>query len=147
MLVPEIQSPEFYSVLIEYPADDEVPSTSMAILRFIATNYGEPFVVGGLSFNIAMEQMSPASGTVLDETHDQPTLPAQKVDYDGSTRELGANLHAVWLCQRSQAYYQSLNKEQQASIEEMLGSKILKDLVSLPLTTRLMRVDNRFAVA
>ncbi|MBT7371347.1 MAG: glutathione S-transferase family protein, partial [Gammaproteobacteria bacterium] len=62
MMVPEVQSPEFYSRPVEYLPDDEVPETSLNILRFIAEEYGQQFMLGALAFNQVMERLKPEAG-------------------------------------------------------------------------------------
>ncbi len=62
MLVPEVQSPEFYSRPVEYLADDAVPQTSLDILNFIARQYGEQFLLGAIAFNQAMDRLNVFAG-------------------------------------------------------------------------------------
>ena len=144
MIVPEVQSPEFYHVPVEYLPDDEVPETALAILRFIAEEYGQQFVLGSLAFNQAMERLMPEAGHQLAPEHDQPTLSAESVTYNGVEHQHAANLYAVWLSQRSQRYYQSLDQSQQAAVNQYFGSGLLLDLVISPVYQTLLRVDNRF---
>lgn len=147
MLVPEIQSPEFFSAAIAWPDDDEVPVTSLAILRWMTNNFGEGFVLDVLAFNQAMVRDSPAAGTVLDADNDQPRLPPEIVNHRGSEHQHAASLYAVWLAQRSRAFFHSLGETDRARIHERLGDDRLRDLLTAPLEVRLERVNNRFVVA
>lgn len=147
MLLPEVQAPEFYAVPIEYLADDEVPDTALAVLRFIADEYGKKFVVGAIGFNQTMAKLAPQAGYALAPEHDQPLLPAELVSYEGVESEHRTDLHAVWLTQRSQGYFQSLGATDQAQVLQMLGNGTLADLLDVPFTTKISRVDNRFLVA
>jgi glutathione S-transferase len=147
MLVPEIQSPEFFSRPIEYLPGDEVPSTALAILAFIARHYGEPFVLGSLAFNQAMSRDKPDTGTVLNAEMDQPALAVEKVLYNGAEVEHAANLHGIWLAQRSQNCYQNLDLADQKSVDEMLGTGLPLDLVTIPVQARLERINNRLTIA
>ena len=147
MLLPEVQAPEFYAVPIEYLANDEVPDTALAVLRFIADEYGKKFVVGALCFNQAMGKLTPQAGYAFAPEHDQPLLPAERVNYQGAESEHRADLYAVWLTQRSQGYFHSLDLAEQAQVSQMLGKGTLADLLGVPFTTKINRVDNRFLVA
>ena len=147
MLLPELQAPEFYDVPVAYLADDEVPDTALAILRFIADEYGKKFVVGAIGFNQAMEKLAPQTGYALAPEHDQPMLPVELVSYEGVETEHRTDLYAVWLTQRAQSFFQSLDAAEQAQALQMLGKGTLADLLGVPLTTEIRRVNNRFLVA
>ena len=146
MLLPEVQAPEFYNVSVEYLANDEVPDTALAVLHFIAEEYGKKFVLGAIGFNQAMEKLAPQAGYALAPEHDQPLLPAELVSYGGVESEHRTDVYAVWLTQRSQSYCQSLCAADQTQVLQILGKGTLADLLSLPLTTRVIRLDNRFLV-
>ena len=147
MLVPEVKSPEFFHREIEYPPGDEVAQTALDILEWIADRYGEQFVLGALAFNQSVATRNAQSGELIDEVHDQPTLPPQTVEYQGDSHTHKTSLYGVWLTQRTQQYFSSLHKDQQNTVIDMFSSQCLKDLVTIPLTTPLARVNNRFAFA
>lgn len=146
MLVPEVQSPEFFSRPVTYLSDDEVPHSALAILRFIADQYGRPFMLGSLAFNQAMAKVDAQPGYELDPNNDQPTLPQEHVGYDGVAYDHVTNLHGVWLCQRAQRYFQALPEAQQSQAEDLLGPGLLMDLIRVPLLFPLQRVNNRLVV-
>ena len=146
MLLPEVQAPEFYNVSVEYLANDEVPDTALAVLHFIAEEYGKKFVLGAIGFNQAMEKLAPQAGYALAPEHDQPLYPAELVSYGGVEFEHRTDVYAVWLTQRSQSYFQSLCAADQTQVLQILGKGTLADLLSLPLTTRVIRLNNRFLV-
>ena len=146
MLVPELASPEFFDRPVEYLADDEVPQTALAILQFIAQDYGEPFVLGALAYNQAMDGLGASSGHQLAPEIDQPTLAAERVSYQGTEVEPKANLYAVWLTQRAQRFVQSQSSTVQASIAELLGAGVAAELVAVPLRYPINRVDNRLVI-
>lgn len=147
MLVPEVCSPEFYDRPIEYLRDDEVPETALTILRFIAGKFGEPFVLGGLSFNQAMARIGAGPGYELAPDQDQPSLPAERLTVQGTQRTHVTDLHAVWLAQRSQRYFQALSASAQASVIAMLGTGRLLDLLQIPLDYPIARINNRLVLA
>jgi len=104
MLVPEVQSPEFFARSVEYLADDTVPTTAVAIVEFIARHYGQQYVLGGLAFNQAMQRIGAGPGYELAPDQDQPVLANERVTLAAEEYDHAANLHAVWLAQRSQRF-------------------------------------------
>ena len=146
MMVPEVVSPEFFARPVAYLPDDEVPPTALAILHFIAREYGEPFVLGGLAFNQAMARMDVGPGHALAPDTDQPTLAPERVRYRGQDIEHKANLHAVWLTQRAQRFVQAQPQTLQTSIAEFLGEGVAADIVASPLRYEIDRVQNRLVV-
>jgi glutathione S-transferase len=146
MMVPEVQSPEFFSRPVEYLAGDDVPETSLGILGFIAEHYGEQFVLGAMAFNQAMDRLNVSAGYELAPDKDQPSLPAERVSYNGSDRDHAANLYTVWLAQRSQRYFQSQPGEIQDQIKEMFGPGTVSALLNVPVKYRIERVNNRLII-
>ncbi len=146
MLVPEVESPEFFSRPVSYAPDDAVPPTALAILQHIAEEYAQQYVLGALVFNQSMAQIEPASGYLLDAEQDQPSLPKQTVSYAGVQHEHATNLHGVWLTQRAQSYFQGLADAQQAQVQQLLGPGLLTDLLTVPMRYRLRRENNRLSI-
>jgi len=147
MIVPEIQSPEFFDRPVSFESDDEVPETALNMLRYIADEFGERFLLGALAFNQAMARISPEPGYELDSEKDQPALPVETIDYKGAKRKVHANLYAVWLSQRAQRCFESLSDQDQTQVQLMLPAGPAVDLVTLPVTTIIQRVNNRLVVA
>ncbi len=146
MLVPEVQSPEFFSRHVQYLPDDEVPATALAILRYIATEYGLQFVLSALAFNQAMARLEVVPGHELAPDQDQPSLPPEQVTYAGQQHEHRANLYAVWVAQRAQRHYQALSEDVRADIDTLLDSAVLSGLLSVPLQYPIERVSNRLVI-
>ena len=144
MLTPEVQSPEFFDVPIAYLPNDEVPATALDLLRFIASQFGQKFVLGSLLFDQVMSAQSPAQGAVLDSEHDQPMWAAKTVRYNGDDYEHKTDLYAVWLGQRAQRAFQSFTPEQQSDVLDILDMPLLVDLLQAPVSVWLQRIDNRF---
>ncbi|MCZ6640690.1 MAG: glutathione S-transferase family protein, partial [Gammaproteobacteria bacterium] len=65
MIVPEIQSPEFFDRPVIFEPDDKVPETALEILYYLANEFGEKFLLGAKAFNMVMERTSPESGYEL----------------------------------------------------------------------------------
>ena len=147
MIVPDVQSPEFYDRTIEYPGGDEVPDTALKILLYIANLYAERFVLGALAYNKAVERLAPEKGYVFDAENIDAVLPAETVSYQGEEREVAASLYHIWMLQRAQGDFAVLSDDDKVRVLEMLGAGLAADLVSVPLTTRVERVNNRIVVA
>ncbi|MDP6376576.1 MAG: glutathione S-transferase family protein [Pseudomonadales bacterium] len=147
MIVPEVRSPEFASTPVEYLAEDVVPETSLAILGYIAREYGGQFVLGAIAFNQAMARLAPSPGYELNPDVDQPALPPEQVLHEGIEHSHAANLHGLWLTQRAQGYFQSLSKEHRVRVERMLGAGVATNLINVPLTTTILRRNNRLVTA
>ncbi len=147
MLVPEIQSPEFFDRPVEYLGGDEVPETAVEVLRYIATEFGTPFVLDALAFDGAMDETGATSGHPLSPDEDQPFLPPRRVEYNGETREHRAGVYAEWLSQRARTHFQSLPAEGRRSVEESLGPGVAVDLLNVPVNHTLRRADNRLVLA
>ena len=147
MIVPEIQSPEFFSRPVEYLPEDQVPRTALDILGWIAEEYGQQFILGAIAFNQAMDELNLASGSTLDAENDQPLLAPQKVVYRGEEKTVQANLHGVWVSQRAQMYWRDLSTEDRAAVMELFGDGVLRDLLEIPVARQIVRKDNRLSVA
>ena len=142
MMVPEVQSPEFFDTPIEYLAEDQVPDSALQILRYIATEYGEQFVLGAKAFNQAMQRIGAGPGYELAPNQDQPKLPAEKLEYNGLSLSHSTNLYAEWLGQRARRYFQAQTEDQQRTIETLFDSAQLNALLREPVHYKLTRVNN-----
>jgi glutathione S-transferase len=146
MIVPEVQSPEFFSTPVAYPNDDMVPETALNILKFIADEYGQQFVLGAMAFNQTMARLNASAGYELAPDQDQPTMADTPVTYQGVVHDHAANLYAVWLSQRAQGFYQSQTAPSRRRIDDMLGPGVLSDLIQVPLNYRIVRINNRLTI-
>ena len=150
MIVPEVQSPEFFDRPVEYLPNDEVPETALRILNYIADNFGEKFVLGALAFNQAVERLDPGKGYMFNEEQDQPTLPQETIVYKGAEHTARANLYAIWVSQRAQCYYQCLDVETQNHVRQVIdeGSEgVAIALMTVPVKARIERLNNRLVIA
>ena len=146
MLVPEVQSPEFFSRPVDYPDADQIPETALAILCWIADAFGEPFVWGAKAFNQAMSRQGVTSGHELAPEEDQPTLAAEQVSWQGAQHQHKTNLYSVWLGQRAQRCFQAQTDEVQQGILNRLDNDVLNDLLREPVRFPLARVNNRLVI-
>ena len=156
MMVPEVQSPEFYARPVEYLPDDEVPQSALDILNFIVSmksseahmpvSPGEQFLRGALAFDQVMARHGATAGFELSPDEDQPVLPVERVEYGAVEVQHSANLYAVWLTQRAQKYFQTLSKAEKDQAQRMFGPGVLADLLAIPPRYPLTRVNNRFLI-
>ena len=146
MLIPEVQSPEFFSRPVAYPAVDQVPETALQIMRLIADGYGEQFVMGALAFNQAMARLAPAAGHELNPEQDQPTLAPELVTYGDRQAEHQSNLYHEWLSQRARVYFAGLVQDEQARVVAMLGEGVAADLLQVSVRAPIERVNNRLVI-
>ena len=128
----EIQSPEFHDYPIAYPAEDEIPKTALAFVRHLLSQYSKPFVLSSLALQQAMEAANPAAGHVLDAQTDQPKLAPIVVSFNGNTHEHRADVHAAWIAQRSQRYFQSLSCATQEQVLATFASDNGRALLTVP---------------
>ena len=156
MMVPEVQSPEFYARPVEYLPDDEVPQSALDILNFIVgmkstraympVAPGEQYLLSALAFDQSMERQGAMSGFQLAPDQDQPGLPDELVQYEGVEVQHSANVYAVWLLQRSQKYLQTLTDTEQGYALGMLDPGPLVELTAMLPRYSLARVNNRFVL-
>ena len=107
----------------------------------------EKFILGALAYNKAVERLSPEKGYVFDAENIDAVLPAETVLYQDKKREAAASLYHIWIVQRAQGAFAVLGDDDKACVLEMLGAGLAADLVPVPLTTRVERVNNRIVVA
>ena len=69
------------------------------------------------------------------------------ITYKDVEQKVSANLYSIWLLQRAQCYYQSLEADVQDQVRQALGDGIASELISVPVTARLERISNRLVVA
>ena len=148
MLVPEIQSPEFFDRPIVYPPDDELPETFVALLGFLGERYGRQFEDNARAWAAhAREMHNEAAGTPLSEPGDQPALAQIRFENSvGESVEAGCNLYHAWVSQRAQRCYAGLSGAEQSSCDPLLKAVGLHGLTTLDPVRLLERQDNRLSL-
>ena len=141
MNTPEIQSPEFYDVPINFLSDDEVPQSALDMMNWIASSYGETFLKSSQAFNRFSLDKKLVAGYIFDQDKDQPMIQSEAGAHSS------INVHYIWMMQRSQLYYQSLGKHAQLIVDDWLKPGIALDLMKQPVACRLTRANNRIVVA
>ncbi|NCF45898.1 MAG: hypothetical protein GWP70_13920 [Proteobacteria bacterium] len=83
---------------------------------------------------------------MLNAEQDQPTLSAEELVFQGTTHQHRANLHDVWLTQRSQRFFQQLPSADQQAIESRLAAPMIGELLNTPADWVIQRRDNRLTI-
>jgi glutathione S-transferase len=146
MLLPEIQSPEFYSTDICLAPDDLIPETALNLLRHLADAYAENFLLGARGWNQAVAKLGVAAMAERLSENDQPVLDRFSVQVDDAVFEHPVQVYAEWLAQRSRRFFQDLPDDDQASVCGLLAHPILVNLLTTPVTYPLVRRSQRFQV-
>lgn len=134
-------APEYFNAGTEFLAEDEVPETLLAVLRVLA----EDFVPEGRA---AAQHIN----AWLDENQPEPGAPAvgrlamamgtAEFTLRGKTIVALAQPYRFFLLQRVQAIYESLDPSDKSSVDEMLASCGMSDLLEIKLDRRMGRSDN-----
>lgn len=143
MLVPEIQSPEFFDTPVAYPENDRLPETFLDILRHLADRYGSQFERNLRAWTAHAAALN-EDVAELSGPGEQPVLPPISID-DGSGGRLEApcNLYHAWVSQRAQRFNAGLGHADQAACDELLEATGLTGLVTLTPIYPIERRDNR----
>ena len=146
MLLPEVQSPEFYSVDIRLAPNDLVPETALNLLRHLADAYANNFLLGALAWNqVVAERGIDAIAEQL-SARDQPIFDPVSIQIDQAQFEHAIQVYPEWLAQRSRRFFQALPQDNQAAVCGQLGHSTLIDLLTTPVTYPLVRRSQRFQI-
>ena len=108
MLLPEVQSPEFYSVDIRLAPNDLIPETALNLLRHLADAYANNFLLGALAWNqVVAERGIDAIAEQL-SARDQPIFDPVSIQINQAQFEHAIQVYAEWLAQRSRRFFQAL---------------------------------------
>ena len=146
MLLPEIQSPEFYSVDICLAPNDLIPETALNLLRHLADAYAEDFLLGARGWNQAVVKHGVAAISERLSENDQPVLQWFSVGIDDGRSKHAIQVYAEWLAQRSRRFFQTLPRVDQAAVCGLLAHPVLADLLATPVTYPLVRRSQRFQI-
>ena len=134
-------APEYFNAGTEFLAEDEVPETLLAVLRVLA----EDFVPEGRA---AAQHIN----AWLAENQPEPGAPAvgrlamamgtAEFTLRGKRIVALAQPYRFFLLQRVQAIYESLDPSDKSSVDEMLASCGMSDLLEIKLDRRMGRSDN-----
>lgn len=148
MLVPEVQSPEFFATAVAYPAEDLLPETFLAILEHLGRRYGRQFEANARAWAAhAVNLQNDAAGELLAGPGEQPALaPIDIVMHDGETREVACNLYPAWVSQRAQIYYAGLDEVARRHCDGFLNVSGLDHLTRIDPIRRIERTENRLTL-
>jgi hypothetical protein len=146
MNTPEVRSPEFPEHPIEYPADDALPETFVAVLAHLVGEYGEQFSRAVLAYDRHTADL-PRGEAPLSDAEDQPRLPPTSVTWRGVAAEVEAQVQHVWLMQRVLGFYQGLGASERTACDALLQRCGWADLGDLRLERPPLRRGNRFFAA
>lgn len=148
MLVPEVESPEFFDRPVEYLADDAISGSLEALLGWLSDRYAEPFRQNLLAWNAHVHSRSgDAEGTeVLADGDQQPQLPRVQIDVDGGPVDVSCSPHLVWVTQRALNHYQGLTTEDGAACDAMLSAIGADALVHTELDRQVERRASRLVL-
>jgi glutathione S-transferase len=147
MLVPEVESPEFFDTPVQYLADDAIPDSLEALLGWLSRRYAEEFRRNLLAWNAHVgSRRSDAEGTeVWADGDQQPQLPRVQIDVDGAPVAASCNPHLVWVTQRSLRHYQRLPADR-SECDAMLSAIGADALVHTELDRQVERRSSRLVL-
>ena len=149
MNTPEIQSPEFADVALEYLPGDEVPETIVALLRLCIADTGDSLVQSARVYNEwVSSRAAPASGSLVSkEGFDEPSVGRTSLRLRGVTVPGGASVYPLWVLQRGLDWFERQDPIARKSGEALMAECGGEALISIRLEHRLTRVRNRMAFA
>lgn len=148
MNTPEIQSPEFPDVEEAFFADDEIPETTLELLRICIADCGAAFVETARLFNewAAQNPERAAGALVSDQDIDEPTVGRFETEIRGVPLRSHAGVYPLWVWQRSLDWLAGLGTSERAACEKLMAEVGGSPLVEMDLGRRLARVRNRIAL-
>jgi glutathione S-transferase len=148
MNTPEIQSPEFAETPMEYLAGDEIPATTLELLRQCLADYAAVYTESAKLYNDWARRNAdrPAGSPVSDEDKDQPNLGRIAIPMRGQTMTPVSQIHSLWLLQRTLRWLRALGPADKAACENLAAECGATELLSIELARPLTRNRNRLAV-
>ena len=148
MLVPEIQSPEFFDTPVAYPDDDQLPDTFVALLRHLGQRYAAHFEDNARTWAaLADERSNDETGEFLTEPGDQPLMTAAGLrGAEGEARETACNLYHAWVSQRAQRFHAGLSEIEKTACDDFLDRTGLGGLTRITPSRWLERRENRLCL-
>ena len=124
-------------------ADDAVPETLLSLMRFIAEDY-LPEVRAFVAFTNQWLAARPdlATGTNGLDRPSERVIGRAAFEWRGVPLEVAVMPYRLWLLQKIQDCVDALAPEERQSVESMLTSAGLQDLVTLRTLRRVERVDH-----
>ena len=130
-------APEYFDCGTEFLADDAVPDTLLAVLKIIAEDFVPETIAAAGVINEWLTENQPEPGATAERM-----LGAGQFTVRGQELSSVAQPYRFYLLQRVQANYDSLDVNDKASVDEMLASCGMSDLLASRLDRQLGHVDN-----
>lgn len=134
-------APEYFNAGTEFLAEDEVPETLLAVLRVLAEDFVPEGRAAAQHINAWLAENQPESGAPAVGRLAMAMGTAEFTLRDKTITAL-AQPYRFFLLQRVQAIYESLDASDKPSVEEMLASCGMSDLLEIKLDRRMGRSDN-----
>jgi glutathione S-transferase len=130
-------APEYFDTGTEFLADDAVPDTLLAVLKIIAEDFVPETIAAAGVINQWLADNEPEAGATAERM-----LGAAQFAVRGQELSSVAQPYRFFLLQRVQVIYDSLDTNGKVSVDEMLESCGMSDLLTTRLDRQLDQVDN-----
>ncbi|MEP0200745.1 MAG: glutathione S-transferase N-terminal domain-containing protein [Halioglobus sp.] len=133
--------PEYFTPGTKFLADDEVPETLLAVLRVLAEDFVPETRAAAERINDWLAHHNPEAGAAAVGRLANPLGNGEFTVRDQTIRAL-AQPYRFYLLARVQALHAGLTDSEQASVESMLQSCGMSDILFINLDRQLKRDDN-----
>ncbi|MFK7977566.1 MAG: glutathione S-transferase N-terminal domain-containing protein [Halioglobus sp.] len=134
-------APEYFNAGTDFLADDEIPETLLAVLRVVAEDFVPETRAAADRINAWLSENPPEEGAAA-VGRLAFSVGNGEFTLRGQTISALAQPYRFYLLQRVQSIYASLSEGEQASIDAMLASCGMTELLSITLDRNLGRDDN-----
>ena len=134
-------APEYFNAGTEFLAEDEVPETLLAVLRVLAEDFVPESRAAAQHINAWLAENQPEPGAPA-VGRLAMAMGTAEFTLRGKTIVALAQPYRFFLLQRVQAIYESLDPSDKSSVDEMLASCGMSDLLEIKLDRRMGRSDN-----
>ena len=134
-------APEYFMAGTDFLADDEVPETLLAVLRVLAEDFVPETRAAADRINNWLAEHRPEAGAPAVGRLAEP-LGMADFTVRGQPISALAQPYRFYLLQRVQAIYAGLAASERASVEQMLESCGMSEILSIKLDRQIGRADN-----
>lgn len=147
MNAPEIVWPELFDEPAEYLAGDEVPDTTLALLKLLVGEAAERLVIAGERFERwVLDHPDHPARTPISPKADEPAFGRAVSDFRGVPLDSIVAAYPLWVWQHAADHRARLSKDDRSRCDALLVGAGGAGLVELSPARRLGRVENRLAV-
>lgn len=143
MNAPGRDAPEFPGYGEALFADDAIPETLLALLRYVARDFlGDlEAQVAGVDTHLAETEIT--EGDIVGGKPGQRMVGLSPLNWRGLSLNIGVFPYRIWLLQRVQDAFEALDDADRASVQAMLDDAGLGALLTLKPKRRVARKDHR----